>query len=195
MGRGPVGPAGLEEDYAVPADAPHGVTAAEPREIAALARNLPTIWHAPQTGVAGKRRIVRSLLERVIAWAPASSQEVTVHLHWSLGTVTEHRVKRPVRSWEQVASVAVVRQQVEAGQAAGWSSRRIAAELNAAGYQTPRGKPFTAESVRQLRARGGLGEPGADSSRQQQRNGLGRDGSDTARKKRRSRATAADTVD
>ncbi|HEV3263685.1 MAG TPA: recombinase family protein, partial [Gemmataceae bacterium] len=171
----------LEEDYArFRQTQPHGVTAAERAEIAALAGNLPTIWHAPQTGVAEKRRIVRSLLERVVVWAPASSQEVTVHLHWSLGTVTEHRVKRPVRSWEQVAGVAVVRQQVEAGQAAGWSSRRIAAELNAAGYQTPRGKPFTAESVRQLRARGGLGVPGADESRQQPGNGLGRDGSDTA---------------
>ena len=185
----------LEEDYARLRQAqPHGVTAAEQAEIAALARNLPRIWHAPQTGVAEKRRIVRSLLERVVVWAPASSQEVTVHLHWSLGTVTEHRVKRPVRSWEQVAGVAVVRQQVEAGQAAGWSSRRIAAELNAAGYPTPRGKPFTAESVRQLRARGSLGEPGADPSRQQQGNGLGRDGSDTARNRRRSRATAPDPV-
>ena len=59
----------------------------------------------PAGGLAGARRpgwprSVRSselLLERVVVWAPASSQEVTVHLHWSLGTVTEHRVRRPVR--------------------------------------------------------------------------------------------------
>ena len=98
--------------------------------------------------------IIRLLLERVVVWAPASSQEVTVHLHWSLGTVTEHRMTRPVRSWDQLASTAAVRQLVEAWQAAGWPSRRMAAELNAAGYQTPKGKPFTAESVRQLLARG-----------------------------------------
>jgi DNA invertase Pin-like site-specific DNA recombinase len=172
-----------------------GLTAAERAAIATLAGNLPRLWQAPQTGADEKRRIVRSLVERVVVWAPASSQDVTVHLHWSLGTVTAHRVTRSVRSWEQVASVAVVRQHVAAWQAAGWSSPRIAAELNAAGYPTPRGKPFTAESVRQLRTRGGREEPGADPSRQKQRTGLGRDGSDTARNERRRRATAPDTGD
>jgi hypothetical protein len=150
----------LEEDYARFRQAQEpGLTAAERAEIETLARNLPTVWHSPQTGVAEKRRIVRSLVERVVVWAPASSQEVTVHLHWSLGTVTEHRVTRPVRAWEQMANAAAVRQRVEAWQAAGWSSRRMAAELNAAGYRTPRGQPFTTESLRQLRARGGPGGP------------------------------------
>jgi len=150
----------LEEDYARFRQAqPHGLTAAERAEIETLAGNLPTVWHSPQTGVAEKRRIVRSLLERVVVWAPASSQEVTVHLHWSLGTVTEHRLTRPVRAWGQMASAAAVRQRVEAWQAAGWSSRRMAAELNAAGYRPPRGQRFTAAGVRKLRARGGPGGP------------------------------------
>jgi hypothetical protein len=148
----------LEEEYArFRQTQPHSLTAAERAEIETLARNLPTVWQAPQTGVAEKRQIIRLLLERVVVWAPASSPEVTVHLHWSLGTVTEHRMTRPVGSWKQLASTAEVRQFVEAWRAAGWPSRRMAAELNAAGYQTPRGKPFTAESVRQLLARGGAG--------------------------------------
>jgi len=148
----------LEEDYTrFQQTQPHGLTAAERAEIETLARNLPAVWRSPQTGVAEKRRIIRLLLERVVVWAPASSQEVTIHLHWSLGTVTEHRMTRPVGSWDQLASTAEVRQLVEAWRAAGWPSRRMAAELNAAGYQTPRGKPFTAESVRQLLTRGGAG--------------------------------------
>jgi DNA invertase Pin-like site-specific DNA recombinase len=155
----------LEEDYARFRQAqPHGLTATERAEIEALARDLPAIWQAPQVGVAEKRQIIRLLLERVVVWAPASSPEVTVHLHWSLGTMTEHRLRRPVRSWDQLASTAEVRRHLEAWQAAGWSSRRMAAELNAAGYATPRGKPFTAESVRQLVSRGSArsaaGQPG-----------------------------------
>ena len=75
-----------------------------------LAHNLPAVWQSPQTGVADKRQVVRLLLERVVVWAPASSQEVTVHLHWSLGTVTEHQLRRPVRSWGQLASTATVLQ-------------------------------------------------------------------------------------
>ena len=146
----------VEEDYTrFRPTQPHGLTAAERAEIETLAGNLPAVWRSPQTGVAQKRRIIRLLLERVVVWAPGSSQEVTVHLHWSLGTVTEHRLRRSVGSWGQVAGAAELRRRLEAWQAAGWSSRRMAAELNAVGYPTPRGRPFTAASVRKLLARGG----------------------------------------
>jgi hypothetical protein len=156
----------LEEDSArFQRDRPRGLTEAQRAEISSLAGNLPTIWHAAGNGVAEKRRIIRSLLERVVVWAPGSSQEVTVHLHWVLGTVTEHRLKRSVGSWRQVADAAELRRQLEAWQAAGWSSRRMAAELNAAGYRTPHDKPLTAESVRQLRKRWGPEAPHGGPSR------------------------------
>jgi DNA invertase Pin-like site-specific DNA recombinase len=145
----------IEEDYTrFKENQPQHVTVAERAQIEELAHNLPTVWHSPQTGVADKRRVVRLLLERVVVWAPASSQEVRVHLHWSLGTVTEHRITRPVLSWGQLASTATVLQFIQSWQAEGWPSHRMAEELNAAGYKTPKGKPFTAESVRQLLARG-----------------------------------------
>jgi hypothetical protein len=145
-------------------DRPRGSTEAERHEIASLAGDLPTIWHAPRTGVAEKRRIIRSLLERVVVRAEGSSPGVTVHLHWVLGTVTEHRPRRSVGSWDRVAGAAELRRCLEAWPAAGWSSRRMAAELNAAGYRTPHGKALTAESVRQLRKRWGLGaRPGGPS--------------------------------
>jgi len=189
----------LEEDYARFRQAqPHGLTAAERGEIETLARNLPTVWHGPQTGVTEKRRIVRLLLERVVVWAPASSPEVTVHLHWTLGTVTEHRVTRPVHTWRQMATAAAVRQQVRTWQAAGWSSRQMATELNAAGYRTPRGSPFTAESVRTLRARGGPGgptdRPGAAAPVQHTGAGRGRHGPKT-RTQGQDRAAAPETGD
>jgi len=148
----------LEEDYErFERDRPRGLTEAERGEIARLAGDLPTLWRSPLTGVAEKRRIMRSLLERVVVRAEGSSPEVTVHLHWALGNVTEHRLRRAVRSWGQVAGAAELRRHLEAWSTAGWSSRRMAAELNAAGYRTPHGKALTAESVRQLRKRWGLG--------------------------------------
>ena len=99
--------------------------------------------------------MVRLLLQRVVVWAPASSPAVRVQLHWTGGTVTEHQIRRAVRRWEQVADAAAVWQRVQDWQAAGWTSRRMAEALNAAGHRTPRGRPFTAESVRQWLARGG----------------------------------------
>ena len=156
----------LEEDYArFQRDRPNGLTEAEVNEIATLAGNLPRIWRSPEDGVTEKRRIIRSLLERVVVWAEGSSPEVTVHLHWSLGTVTEHQLRRTVGSWGQVVGGQELRPRLEAWQAAGWSSRRMAAELNAAGDRTPHGKRFTAASVRQLRKRWGLGAPQGGPSR------------------------------
>jgi len=162
----------LEEEYArFREDRPRRMTAAERFEIEELARSLPSVWHSPGTGIAEKRRVARLLLERVVVWAPASSQEVKVHLQWSIGRVTEHIITRPVHSWGQLAGAATVLQRIESWRAAGWPSRRMAAELNAAGYRTPREKPFTAQSVRQLLSRGGQGspagqpQPGAEPSR------------------------------
>ncbi len=144
----------IEEDYTrFKEQQPQRMTAAERAQIEELAHNLPAVWRAPQTGVADKRRVVRLLLERVVLWAPASSQEVRVHLHWSLGTVTEHRLTRPVRSWGQLTSTAMVLQLIGSWQAEGWSSRRMAEELNATGYQTPKGRSFQAANIRQLLAR------------------------------------------
>jgi DNA invertase Pin-like site-specific DNA recombinase len=134
---------------------PQRLSAAERSQIESLARDLPALWEAPQTALADKRQVVRLLLERVVVWAAASSQEVRVHLHWTGGTVTEHHLTRPVHTWAQVTDAAAIWERLQAWQAEGWSSRRMAEVLNGAGHRTPSGKLFTAESVRQLRRRGG----------------------------------------
>jgi len=132
---------------------PTRLSAADRAQIERLAHDLPALWQAPQTSVTDKRQVVRLLLQRVVVWAPASSHEVKVQLHWTGGTVTEHQLRRPVRAWSQLSDVAALLAQVHQGRAAGWTSGHIAAELNATGHRTPRGKPFTAASVRQLRRR------------------------------------------
>jgi DNA invertase Pin-like site-specific DNA recombinase len=134
---------------------PTRLSAAERAQIETLAHDLPALWQAPQTKVTDKRQVVRLLLQRAVVWAPASSQEVKVQLHWTGGTMTEHQVRRPVHAWSQVTDVAALLERVRQGRAASWTSRRIADELNATGHRTPRGNLFTAESVRQLPRRVG----------------------------------------
>ena len=146
----------LEEEYhRFQKTQPVRLSAAERAQIETLARNLPALWQASRTSVAEKRQIVRRLLQRVVVWAPASTQEVKVQLHWAYGTVTEHRVTRPVRAWKHVIGATDLWQRVQEWQAAGWTSQCIAEELNREGHRTPRGQPFTAESVRKLIERGG----------------------------------------
>lgn len=145
----------LEEEYhRFQQTQPVPLSAAEQAQIEALAHDLPALWQAPETSVPDRRQVLRLLLQRVVVSAPASSQQMQVQLHWTGGVVTEHQVTRPVRAWKQMRDAAALWQRVHQGQAAGWTSSRIAQELNTAGYRTPRGKPFTAESVRQLLARG-----------------------------------------
>jgi hypothetical protein len=153
----------LEEEYArFQREQPVRLGATERARIEALARDLPAVWHSERTSVEEKRQVVRLLLERVVVQASASSQELLVQLHWSGGTVTEHPITRAVARWEQVAGAAEVWQCVQGWRAEGWTSRRMAEELNAAGYRTPRGQPFTGESIRQLVARGGPRTAGPD---------------------------------
>ena len=146
----------LEEEYRRFQKAqPVRLSAAERAEIETLARNLPALWQSFQTSFAEKRQIVRRLLERAVVWAPASTQEVTVQLHWAYGTVTEHRVTRPVSAWKHVIGARDLWQRVQEWQTAGWTSECIAEGLNGEGHRTPRGLPFTAQSVRKLIERGG----------------------------------------
>ncbi len=146
----------LEEEYRrFQKTQPVRLSTAERAQIETLARNLPALWQASQTSIAEKRQIVRRLLQRAVVWAPASTQEVKVQLHWACGTVTEHRVTRPVGAWKHVIGAADLWQRVQEWQAAGWTSRCIAEELNRQGHRTPRGRPFTAQSVRKLIERGG----------------------------------------
>jgi DNA invertase Pin-like site-specific DNA recombinase len=153
----------LEEEYhRFQQTQPVRLSAAERAQIEKLARNLPALWQTPQTPVPEKRQVVRLLLQRVVVWAPKSSQEVKVHLHWTCGTVTEHQVTRTVATWKQVVGATELWERVQQWQRSGWTSRRMAEELNAAGYRPPRGQSFTAASVRQLLARGG---PGAAEAR------------------------------
>jgi DNA invertase Pin-like site-specific DNA recombinase len=146
----------LEEEYhRFQQTQPVRLSTAERAQIEALARDLPALWNASATSVMEKRQIVRRLLQQVVVWAPASTQEVKVQLHWMGGTVTEHRIARSVSAWRQVTTAADLWQRVQEWQTAGWTSRCIAEELNREGHRTPRGLPFRAESVRKLIERGG----------------------------------------
>jgi DNA invertase Pin-like site-specific DNA recombinase len=146
----------LEEEYRrFQQDRPVRLSPAERAEIEALARDLPALWQAATTTVEQKRQVVRLLLQRAVVWAPSSSEEVRVQLHWTGGTVTEHRIRRGVHRWEQMTDAAAVRERLQGWQGAGWTSRQMAEALNAAGHRTPHGRPFSAAGVRQLLARGG----------------------------------------
>jgi len=144
----------LQEQYArFQQTKPTKLSEAEHAQIEALANDLPALWHSPQTSVEDKRHVVRLLLQRVVVWVSASSDEVKVQLHWTGGTMTEHQLRRPVSAWHKLPDLPVLLERIRQKQAAGWTSRRIAEDLNASEHRTPHGTPFTATNVRQLMKR------------------------------------------
>ena len=150
----------LEEEYhRFQHTQPTTLSAAERTQIERLAHDLPTLWQSPRTSLLDQRQIVRLLVQQVVVWAPASSQQMQVQVHWTGGTVTEHQVRRAVASWTQVEDVAALLEQVRRWQRRGWTAQRIADELNATGHRTPHGKVFTATTVRQLRSRTAASRP------------------------------------
>jgi hypothetical protein len=141
----------LQEEYTrFQQTKPTKLSEAERAQIETLARDLPSLWHSPKTSVEDKRQVVRLLLQRVVVWAPSSSDQVKVQLHWAGGTMTEHHLRRPVRAWSQLADLPTILERIRQKRVAGWTSRQIAEDLNASGHCTPHGRPFTAVNVRQL---------------------------------------------
>jgi Recombinase/Recombinase zinc beta ribbon domain len=142
-----------EEHHRFVQSQPVRLSAAERAQIETLATNLPALWNSPQTSILDQRQVIRLLLERVTVWTSARSQTLKVHLHWMGGVVTEHEVTRTVGGWKHLAELPQLLEQVRQGRDAGWSSAQIAQELNAKGKRTPRGRPFTAATIRQLLSR------------------------------------------
>lgn len=132
---------------------PARLSATERAQIESLARDLPALWHSPQTSLADKRHVVRLLLEQLVVWAPSHTHQVTVECHWAGGAVTRHEVCRPVRSWKQLGNYESLLERLQFYSALGHKSSEIAKLLNAEGYYTPRGTALTAANVRQLLSR------------------------------------------
>lgn len=114
-----------------------------------MADDLHAVWHAPDTDIRLKKRIVRTLVHEVIADIDAEAAdgagEVVLVLHWTGGAHTELRVaRRGVR--RNVTSVEVVEAMRQL--ALILSDDCIAIFLNKNGLRTGNGKHWTRERQR-----------------------------------------------
>lgn len=114
-----------------------------------LAADLETVWNAPDTDARQKKRIVRTLIEEVIADVDATTAEIILHVHWKGGVHTELRLPRRRRGQINHTSkdvVAAVRSLARL-----CSDEVIAGTLNRNGLKTGRGNRWTKERVVSLR--------------------------------------------
>ena len=149
----------LAEDYArSQRERPGPLTEEDRGRVRALASDIPALWES--AGPAERQEIIRHLVERVELAIAGQTEDVTVTVRWAGGAASVHHVTRPVGSYEQLGGFPALSARIRELKAVGRQSGEIAAILNAEGYRAARGDGrFTADRVRQLVSRLGLGGP------------------------------------
>lgn len=129
----------------------------ERSRIAALAADLPGLWHAPGTSHRDRKEIIRHLVEKVVVRVEHDSEYVGVTIHWHGGFTSQHEAVRPVKSYEQLRDFDKLLDRIAALRRDGRSAAKIAAALNREGFIPPKRQGvFSEELVRQLLSRRGL---------------------------------------
>jgi DNA invertase Pin-like site-specific DNA recombinase len=115
-----------------------------------LAQDLPAVWNSPSTDMRLKQRIMRILIEEIVADVDESSREIVLLIHWAGGRHSELRLKKRKtgqhRRCTSVEAVEVVRQM-----AGRFTDEVIAATLNRLGMRTGIGNTWDKNRVYSLR--------------------------------------------
>lgn len=115
-----------------------------------LAQDLPTLWNSASTDMRLKQRILRILIEEIVADVDESRQEIVLLIHWAGGRHSELRLKKRKtgqhRRCTSMEAVEVVRQM-----AGRFTDEVIAATLNRLGMRTGIGHTWDKHRVYSLR--------------------------------------------
>src|SRR5262249_15599137 len=114
------------------------LSAAQRDQIRRLAADLPGLWSAPSTTPADRQRVIRLLIDRVVVEVHGRTEQVTVAITWSGGSVSRHTLVRTVQQYEQLADYPRLCARIEALRADGRSMDQVAARLNAEGFHPPK---------------------------------------------------------
>jgi hypothetical protein len=119
-------------------------------DFAGLADDLSSAWNAPGTTTRTRQRLVRALIQDIVADVDEATREVVLVIHWRGGQHSELRVRKP-RTGEHGCGTPDEALAVMRSMAARWSDEDIAASLNRMGMRTGQGKSWTAKRVSSLR--------------------------------------------
>lgn len=118
-------------------------------QVLALARDLPRLWHAPETSAKDKKRILQLLLKDITVEKP-ERYRASLHFRWQGGACEDLMVELPRSSaerwWTSESVVTRVRELAKQ-----FSDDEIAAQLNEEGLTSNKGNSFTRSSVSWIR--------------------------------------------
>ena len=86
-------------------DAAKVAPVADPASLATLAADLKTVWTSPSTDARLMKRIVRTVIQEVIAGIDPEAAEIVLVVHWVGGVHSEMRLPRRGVFKDRVGSV------------------------------------------------------------------------------------------
>jgi hypothetical protein len=131
-------------------DAATPIPVADATSLSMLATDLKTVWTAATTDARLKKRIVRTLIDEVVADIDPEAAEIVLIVHWTGGVHSEMRLPRRRRGQRNSTSadvIAAVRHLVLIA-----NDDLIAGILNRNGLVTGHGNRWTRERVTSLRS-------------------------------------------
>ena len=123
------------------------------QEILALGENLPHLWQAATTTSAERKQIVRLVINEAVVDQKRRRGYIWIKIIWQTGAVSEHWLQRHVQSYAHHADQDQVRQRIVELNRLQKIDGEIAAILNAEGFRTAHGPPFSGKMVHLLRKR------------------------------------------
>jgi excisionase family DNA binding protein len=125
--------------------------AVDKEELLRLAEDLPGVWESPSADSNLKQRILRILIQEIVADVDEDAQEVVLVIHWLGGRHSELRVPKPKSGQHgrctKAEAVDIVRQM-----AASYTDEEIALTLNRLGLKTGAGNTWNEVRLRSLRS-------------------------------------------
>lgn len=131
-------------------DAARPMLAHDPASLATLAMDLKTIWAAPTTDARLKKRIVRTLIQEVVADIDPQAAEIILVVHWIGGVHSEIRLPRRRRGQRNSTSADIIVAVRHLALIA--NDDLIAGILNRNGLVTGNGNRWTRERVTSVRS-------------------------------------------
>jgi excisionase family DNA binding protein len=119
--------------------------------LASLAHDLPAVWNSAATDMRLKQRIIRILIEEIIADVDEATTEIVLVIRWAGGRHSELRLKKNLTGKHSrctsLEAIEIVRQM-----AGKFPDEQIAATLNRLALRTGTGNTWTEGRIRSLRS-------------------------------------------
>lgn len=120
-------------------------------ELLALAEDLPGLWDSPSSDTTLKQRIIRILIQEVIADVDERTQEVVLAIHWVGGHHSELRVPK-LKTGQHGRSTKAEAVDIVRQMATSYTDEDIALTLNRLRLKTGAGNTWSEARVRSLRS-------------------------------------------